>query len=85
MFFLNVLPSFLLPSNTHNITHHTVLRVVVYIWIRILCPSVKLEELYDPCSVATVGHDWPQRRPQKQMKILAGQQGSQLFLCMVNK
>jgi len=48
-------------------------------------PLVTLEELYDPCSVATVGHDWPQGRPQKQMKILAGQQGSLLFLCMVNK
>merc|ERR1712241_24148 len=46
-----------------------------------LMPLVKLEELYDPCSVATVGHDWPQGRPQKQMKILAGQPGAPIFLC----
>merc|ERR1712241_1578456 len=49
-----------------------------------LMPLVKLEELYDPCSVATVGHDWPQGRPQKQMKILAGQPGAPIFLCMIN-
>merc|ERR1712176_1217221 len=50
-----------------------------------IMPLVKLEELYDPCAVATVGHDWPQGRPQKQMKILAGQQGAPIFLCMINK
>jgi len=50
-----------------------------------IMPLVKLEKLYDPCSVATIGHDWPQGRPQKQMKILAGQQGAPIFLCMINK
>jgi len=50
-----------------------------------IMPLVKLEELYDPCSVATIGHDWPQGQPQKQMKILAGQQGAPIFLCMINK
>jgi hypothetical protein len=50
-----------------------------------IMPLVKLEELYDPCSIATIGHDWPQGRPQKQMEILAGQQGSPIFLCMINK
>lgn len=50
-----------------------------------IMPLVKLEDLYDPCAVATVGHDWPQGRPQKQMKILAGQQGAPIFLCMINK
>merc|ERR1712241_1638721 len=49
-----------------------------------ILPLVKLEELYDPCSVATIGHDWPQGRPQKQMKILAGQPGAPIFLCMIN-
>merc|ERR1711865_1093368 len=48
-------------------------------------PLVKLEELYDPCSIATIGHDWPQGQPQKQMKILAGQQGAPIFLCMIQK
>merc|ERR1712146_400282 len=38
-----------------------------------MLPLVPLDALYDPCAVATVGHDWPQGRPQKQMKILAGQ------------
>jgi len=50
-----------------------------------MIPLVPLEELYDPCSVATVGHDWPQGKPQKQMKILAGQAGAPIFLCMINK
>jgi len=50
-----------------------------------ILPLVPLEELYDPCSVATIGHDWPQGKPQKQMKILAGQQGAPIFLCMIKK
>merc|ERR1719464_2717830 len=50
-----------------------------------IMPVVKLDELYDPCAVATIGHDWPQGRPQKQMKILAGQEGAMIFLCMINK
>jgi len=50
-----------------------------------MLPLVPLDDLYDPCAVATVGHDWPQGRPQKQMKILAGQKGAPIFECMVNK
>jgi mannosyltransferase OCH1-like enzyme len=50
-----------------------------------IVPLVPLDELYDPCATATVGHDWPQGRPQKQMKILAGQAGSPIFLCMLHK
>jgi len=50
-----------------------------------ILPLVKLEELYDPCAIATIGHDWPQGKPQKQMKILAGQQGAPIFLCMIQK
>mmetsp|Transcript_40151 Transcript_40151/g.44930 ORF Transcript_40151/g.44930 Transcript_40151/m.44930 type:complete len:880 (+) Transcript_40151:122-2761(+) len=50
-----------------------------------LIPLVPLEDLYDPCAVATVGHDWPQGHPQKQMKILAGQAGAPLFLCMIQQ
>lgn len=50
-----------------------------------ILPLVPFEELYDPCSIATVGHDWPQGRPQKQMKILAGQQGAPIFKCMIDK
>jgi hypothetical protein len=50
-----------------------------------LLPLVKLEELYDPCASATVGHDFPQGRPQKQMKILAGEAGAPLFQCMLHK
>merc|ERR1712038_62243 len=50
-----------------------------------MMPLVPLEKLYDPCSVATIGHDWPQGRPQKQMKILAGRQGAPIFGCMVDK
>jgi hypothetical protein len=50
-----------------------------------ILPLVPLEQLYDPCAVATVGHDWPQGRPQKQMKILAGVKGAPIFKCMMNK
>jgi len=50
-----------------------------------LIPLVPLEDLYDPCAVATVGHDWPQGKPQKQMKILAGQAGAPIFLCMIQQ
>ena len=50
-----------------------------------LVPLVPLEDLYDPCAVATVGHDWPQGKPQKQMKILAGQAGAPIFLCMLQQ
>lgn len=50
-----------------------------------IVPLVPLEELYDPCAVATVGHDWPQGKPQKQMKILAGQPGAPIFRCMIQK
>merc|ERR1712161_49896 len=50
-----------------------------------ILPLVKLEDLYDPCSVASIGHDWPQGQPQKQMKIVAGQQGAPIFLCMIQQ
>lgn len=50
-----------------------------------IVPVVPLEELYDPCANATIGHDWPQGRPQKQMKILAGQKGAPIYQCMMNK
>lgn len=50
-----------------------------------MVPVVPLDELYDPCAVATIGHDWPQGRPQKQMKILAGQKGAPIYKCMMNK
>jgi len=50
-----------------------------------MLPLVPLDDLYDPCAVATIGHDWPQGRPQKQMKILAGQKGAPIFGCMINK
>jgi len=48
-----------------------------------MLPIVPLEDLYDRCSIATIGHDWPQGRPQKQMKILAGQPGAPIFECMI--
>lgn len=50
-----------------------------------ILPLVALEELYDPCAVASVGHDFPQGRSQKQMKILAGQAGAPVFRCMLDK
>jgi len=50
-----------------------------------ILPLVKIEELYDPCATATVGHDWPQGRPQKQMKILAGEAGAPIYGCMLKK
>ena len=48
-----------------------------------MLPPVPLEELYDPCATATVGHDRPQGRPRKRMKILAGVAGAPIFGCMV--
>jgi hypothetical protein len=50
-----------------------------------ILPLVPIEDLYDPCAEATVGHDWPQGRAQKQMKILAGKPGAPIFGCMVDK
>jgi hypothetical protein len=46
-------------------------------------PLVPLEELYSPCSIATVGYDYPQDgvRPGKQMKILAAAPGAPIFKC----
>lgn len=47
-----------------------------------IVPLVPLEEMYSPCSTATVGHDFPWKDiPGKQMKILAGSPGAEIFKC----
>jgi len=49
-------------------------------------PLFPLEELYSPCSVASIGHDLPQGgRPKKQMKILAGAPGAPIFKCALDR
>ena len=58
----------------------------VYLDVDIV-PLVPLEELYSPCSVATVGHDYPHYLdlPSKQMKILAGAPGAPIFGCAMSR
>lgn len=47
-------------------------------------PFVPLEELYSPCSTATIGHDFPwMDKKGKQMKILASAPGAPIFLCAI--
>ena len=51
-----------------------------------IVPLVPLDELYSPCSVATVGHDIPQAGSAgKQMKILASAPGAPIFKCMLDR
>lgn len=48
-------------------------------------PFVPLEELYSPCSTATVGHDFPwMDKKGKQMKILASTPGAPIFQCALH-
>lgn len=50
-----------------------------------IMPFVPLEELYSPCSVATVGHDFPwMDKKGKQMKILASAPGAPIFKCALD-
>merc|ERR1712216_404128 len=60
-----------------------------------IVPLFPLQELYSPCSVASVGHDMPQQQlgvPQrsgkflagKQMKILASAPGAPIFKCALD-
>lgn len=49
-----------------------------------IVPVVPLEQLYSPCSTATVGHDFPhfgREHGGKQMKILASAPGAPIFKC----
>ena len=50
-----------------------------------ILPLVKIDDMIDTCASASVGHDFPQGRAQKQMKILAGAKGAPLFQCMIKK
>ncbi|CAB9504889.1 O-glucosyltransferase LpsA [Seminavis robusta] len=53
-----------------------------------IMPLVPLEELYSPCSAATVGHDIPSPNdgiPGKQMKILAAKPGARIFQCALDQ
>lgn len=51
-----------------------------------IVPLVPLDELYSPCSTATMGHDFPWKDiPGKQMKILAGTAGADVFKCAMEK
>jgi hypothetical protein len=51
-----------------------------------ILPFVPLEELYSPCSSATVGHDFPWMDKQgKQMKILAAAPGAPIFQCALER
>ena len=50
-----------------------------------ILPVVPLEELYSPCSTATIGHDTPQAGlGGKQMKILAGKPKAPIFKCAMD-
>ena len=50
-----------------------------------IMPLVKLEKFYDLCSIATIGHGWSQGGLKKQIKILAGQQGAPICVCMIQQ
>lgn len=52
-----------------------------------IVPLRPLEEIYSPCSIATVGHDMPQApswRPGKQMKIVASAPAAPIFKCALD-
>lgn len=49
-----------------------------------IMPFVPLEKIYSPCSVATVGHDFPwSNKKGKQMKILASAPKAPIFQCAI--